>query len=143
MTTGQSLFIEKLTLREAHWLAILKHVVSQGSEEACGLLGGANGLVERVYLVENMLHSPVEYYMDPVQQVRAMLEIEEAGLDLCGIFHSHPAGPTVPSQTDVDRSYYPESVYIILSPGPGESWSARGFQIEDGTVREVLLEIGP
>jgi proteasome lid subunit RPN8/RPN11 len=120
---------------------MLEHVRQQGREEACGLLGGANGQVERVYLIENTLHSPVEYYMDPGQQVRAMLEIEAAGLEVCGIFHSHPAGPPVPSQTDVERSYYPDSVYIIMSPRAKEGWGARGFLIDAGMVREVAIEI--
>jgi proteasome lid subunit RPN8/RPN11 len=132
---------EKLILRESHWQSMLEHVRRQGGEEACGLLGGSSGQVERVYLVENVLHSPVEYTMDPAEQVRAMLDIEAAGLEICGIFHSHPAGPPVPSQTDVDRSYYPESVYVIIYPGKNESWRLRGFQIEDGSVREVPIEI--
>src|SRR4051812_32096567 len=93
MTRGQLTPIQKLTLRQAHWQAMLQHVRQHGREEACGLLSGANGRAEQLYLIENALHSPVEYYMDPVQQVRAMLEIEAAGLEVCAIFHSHPAGP--------------------------------------------------
>jgi proteasome lid subunit RPN8/RPN11 len=142
MTSELATPIQKLSLREAHWQAMLEHVRQHGREEACGLLGGANGLAERVYLIENTLHSPVEYYMDPVQQVRAMLEIEAAGLEVCAIFHSHPAGPPVPSQTDVERSYYPDSVYIIMSPWAQDVWGARGFQIDGGMVREVAIEIG-
>ncbi len=142
MTSGPSTPIRKLTLRQAHWQAMLDHVRRQGREEACGLLGGANGQAEQVYLIENTLHSPVEYYMDPVQQVRAMLEIEAAGQEVCAIFHSHPAGPQVPSHTDVERSYYPDSVYIIMSPRSDQDWGARGFQIDGGMVREVAIEIG-
>ena len=120
---------------------MLEHVRRQGREEACGLMSGANGQVEQVYLIENTLHSPVEYYMDPTQQVRAMLEIEAAGLEVAAIFHSHPAGPAVPSTTDVERSYYPDSVYIIMSPRSNDNWGARGFLIDGGTVREIAIEI--
>jgi proteasome lid subunit RPN8/RPN11 len=141
VTGGLSTPMQKLTLREAHWQAMLEHVRQHSGEEACGLLSGANGQAERVYLIENTLHSPVEYYMDPVEQVRAMLEIEAAGLEVCAIFHSHPVGPPVPSQTDVERSYYPDSVYIIMSPRAANGWGARGFLIDQGVVREVALEI--
>ncbi|MEP7357003.1 MAG: M67 family metallopeptidase [Anaerolineales bacterium] len=142
MTSWQPKTIKRLRLGRAHWDAMLEHVRQNAPEEACGLLGGLNGQVTRVYTVENVLHSRVEYTMDAAAQVRAMMEIEAAGEEVCGIFHSHPTGPPVPSQTDVERSYYPDSVYIIMSPSASGGWIGRGFQIEDGKVREVEVEIG-
>jgi len=120
---------------------MLEHVRGLWPEEACGLLGGSAGQVERVYRVENIRHSRSDYYMDPNQQVSAMLAIEAAGWELCGIFHSHPAGPPEPSVTDIDRAYYPDAVYIILAPAAGQEWGMRGFIIDAGQVREVPLEI--
>jgi proteasome lid subunit RPN8/RPN11 len=79
--------------------------------------------------------------MDPTAQVQAMLEIEAAGWDVCGIFHSHPSGPPVPSATDVAQALYPEAVYVIASPDSAQGWALRGFLIEAGTVREVALEV--
>lgn len=129
---------DRLSLRPEHWQAMLAHVRQWRPEEACGLLAGAAGRVERVYAIENVRHSPTEYLMDPTQQVRAMLEIEAAGWEVCGIFHSHPAGPPHPSRTDIDRAYYPDAVYVILAPAAAD-WTARGFAIEAGQVREVPL----
>ena len=131
----------KLTLRDAHWKTMLEHLRRHGKEEACGLLGGAQGRVERVWLIENVRHSPNEYYMNPEQQVRAMLEIEAAGWDVSGIFHSHPFGPPVPSDTDISQAYYPESVYVIVALSPDATWGLRGFQIEAGVAREIPIEI--
>src|SRR5689334_22418554 len=91
---------------------MLAHVQRLAPEEACGLLGGKNQRVECVYAVENVLHSPVAYEMQATQQVEAMIALEDAGLDLCGIFHSHPGGPPVPSATDLAQSYYPEAIYL-------------------------------
>jgi proteasome lid subunit RPN8/RPN11 len=131
-----------LHLTAAHRDAMLEHVRLAWPQEACGLLGGPPGVVERVYRVENVLHSPVAYYMDPTAQVQAMLELEDAGWDVCGIFHSHPAGPAVPSATDVAQAYYPEAVYVILAPltprNPA-AWGMRGFEIDNGHVREISL----
>lgn len=122
---------------------MLDHVRRWWPEEACGLLGGPSGQVERVYLVENARHSRTDYFMDPTQQVEAMLEIEGRGWEVCGIFHSHPAGPPRPSTTDIDCAYYPDAVYLILAPGVEPVWTMRGFEIDSGQVREVSLEVTP
>jgi proteasome lid subunit RPN8/RPN11 len=132
---------EVLRLMRLHLEEIVAHVKRAQPEEACGLLGGPPGQVQRVYLVENIDHSPVSYQMDPTGQVRAMEEIEGAGWEIVGIFHSHPAGPAVPSPTDVAQAFYPEAVYLILAPDGPESWGVRGFRIDQGRVREVALEL--
>lgn len=120
---------------------MVAHVQRHWPEEACGLLAGNEGQVERVYLIENIRHSRTDYYMDPSQQVQAMLEIETAGWELASIFHSHPAGPLWPSTTDIDRAYYPDAVYLILAATAGQEWEMRGFEINAGQVREVPINI--
>ena len=127
-----------LTLTAAQRAQMVTHVQRHAPEEACGLLAGTGGRVTQVYVTENLLHSPVAYEMDPTQQVAAMLALEAAGWDLCGIFHSHPAGPPVPSATDLAQSYYPDAVYVILAPN-GSEWGLRGFSLASGRAEEVPL----
>jgi proteasome lid subunit RPN8/RPN11 len=134
--------IEKLTVPLEHWEAMVTHVARHAPEEACGLLGGPPGRVERSYLVENVRHSRVEYLMAPEMQVQAMLDLEAQGWDVTGIFHSHPAGPPLPSATDIEQAYYPDAVYVILAPGPDGAWTGRGFRIVTGQVHEVELALG-
>jgi len=131
-----------LTLTPAQWQEIVAHVEVEQPNEACGLLGGEGGEVRKVYPAENILHSPVAYQMDPKRQVEIMLEIEAAGWELSGIYHSHPGGPPVPSPTDVAQAYYPDSIYVILAPqaATGE-WRGRAFRIEAGGVKEVEVMI--
>ncbi len=129
-----------LTLTSAQWQALLAHVQEALPNEACGLLAGEDRVVRRIYPIENVLHSPWEYQMNPLEQVRVMLEIEATGWELSGIYHSHPGGPPVPSPTDVARAYYPESVYVILAPVRG-AWHGRAFLIEEGRVEEVSLRV--
>lgn len=109
--------------------------------EACGLLGGHNGRVLRVYPMTNATPSPVCYTLAPVEQVQVMGEIDAQGWEITGIFHSHPSGPPTPSAADVRQAYYPESVYVILAPDETGRWSARAFEILEGEVREVGLLI--
>ena len=131
----------RLILYTPDYDLILKHVRAEWPNEACGLLGGKSGQVRRVYPVENIYHSPREYHLDPVEQVRVMLEIEAAGWELSGIFHSHPSGLPFPSATDVAQAFYPDSVYLILAPDAQGEWHGRAFQIQSDHVEEVRLEV--
>jgi proteasome lid subunit RPN8/RPN11 len=82
--------------------------------------------------------------MDPQEQLDAFRSMKERGLELLGIFHSHPAEPgaggqvaTGPSPTDVEEAAYPV-VNLIWSRDQGQ-WQARGFWIEGGSISPVHL----
>lgn len=117
---------------------MVAHVDSLAPLEACGLLAGKDSRVESVIGVTNQAQSPVRFVMDPIEQLRAFEWIDSQGLDLLGIYHSHPAGPETVSPTDIADSAY-AVVQVILSRVEG-SWRARGFWIENGGYYEVPLE---
>jgi proteasome lid subunit RPN8/RPN11 len=107
--------------------------------EACGLLAGKAARAEKMLGVLNQAQSPVRFVMDPYEQLHAFDWIESNGLDLVGIFHSHPTGPETASLTDILEAAY-AVVHVILSH-TGAQWKARGFWIADGRVSEVTLQI--
>lgn len=108
--------------------------------EACGLLAGTDGRATRCFPMTNAERSPVIYRMEPAEQLRVFRQIEEAGLELVAIYHSHTRSPAYPSATDVSLAYYPEAVYLIVSLADPEQPDLRGFRIVDGKVSEVELE---
>ena len=61
-----------------------------------------------------------QYEIAPAELFQMMREIRGAGLQLLGIYHSHPHGANEPSRTDVERAYYPDAAYFIISPQPHE-----------------------
>ena len=107
--------------------------------EACGLLAGTAGVVSKVIPVANQARSTVRFRMDPSEQLRAFDWMDANGLELLGIFHSHPAGPDRPSATDVAEAAYP-AVYLIWSRREA-SWNLKGYWIEEQRVMEVGLVI--
>jgi proteasome lid subunit RPN8/RPN11 len=107
--------------------------------EACGLLAGKDGSATRVFRMTNAERSPVIYRMEPREQLKVFNEIEDAGLDLVAIYHSHTRSPAYPSATDVRLAYYPEAVYLIVSLQDADEPVLRGFRIHDGRVDEVEL----
>ena len=135
-----------------HLDQITAHIETCLPEEACGLIGGIDGSSRLVIAVENILHSAVRFQMAPLEQLKAMDEIELRGWELLAIFHSHPKGPAVPSATDIAEFYYPGTRVIIASPidqkpvlpSPVEGlgwgkWSIRAFVIDNNQVDEVKL----
>ena len=128
-----------LILSKDHWQEMLQHVERQVPLEACGLLAGKDDQVEKVIPVRNQAQSPARFVMDPYEQLQAFDRIESNGLDLLGIFHSHPSGTDTASVTDIKEAAY-EVVHLIWFRRQGQ-WQARGFWIEDGSATEVSLQI--
>jgi len=114
--------------------------------EGCGLLAGRDGRVSRVFAIANQAQSPVKFKMDPVEQIRAFDWMEANGLELVGIFHSHPSGPETASATDIAEAAYPVVQIIWSRPGrpikgAEETWQARAFWIENGQSANAELQI--
>ncbi len=131
----------QLNLKQQHWDVMRAHVEDVAPLEACGLLTGKDGAVKEVLLIANQARSPVKFRMDPTEQLRAFNWMESNGLDLLGIFHSHPAGPETVSPTDIGEAAYPV-VHVIWSRVEGV-WRTRGFWIEGQNVTEVKLIVTP
>jgi len=140
--------IERLVLSQAQWESMQAHVDSCAPLEGCGLLAGTAESVYEVLPVTNREHSPIRFRMDAAEQLRAFRTIDELGLELLGIFHSHPADErsgsgqaSGPSATDVEEAAY-AVVHVIWSRHGGR-WRAGGFWIEEGRFSSVSLRITP
>jgi proteasome lid subunit RPN8/RPN11 len=130
-----------LTLTKEQYQKMIVHVDSHAPLEACGLLAGRDSKVEHVIEVSNQAQSTVRYVMDPIEQLHAFEWIDSNGLDLIGIFHSHPSGPETVSPTDLAEAAY-AVVYVILARVDNtHAWSIRGFWLENGKYSEVVLRI--
>jgi proteasome lid subunit RPN8/RPN11 len=125
-------------------LQMRRDVARRAPEEACGLLSGQyradSCRVVEVIPTTNELHSTVRYRIDPLEQIAAFNRIDAQELELVGIYHSHPAGPSVPSPTDIAEAFYPEAVYLIWSAAAGE-WLCHAFLIQDRAVIPVEISI--
>jgi proteasome lid subunit RPN8/RPN11 len=103
-------------------------------------LEGTAGQVERVVPIRNAAHSRTRFRMDPEEQVQALLFMEEKGVELLAIYHSHPEGPSGLSAIDVAEWAYPEAAQVVLS-SPEKGWSARTFRLEGRAAVEIELQI--
>jgi proteasome lid subunit RPN8/RPN11 len=135
---------EKFVLPSELFERMRDHAAREAPLEACGLVAGSIQADQyqgaAVYPVENILQSPVRFRMNPHQQIETFQRIEGDGLEIAGIYHSHPGGRTGPSPIDIAEAYYPEAVYLILSNWSGD-WVCRAYSIQKGHSREIPLII--
>lgn len=119
---------------------VLEYVIEKIPEESCGLLAGLDNKVTIAIPITNQLHSPIKYFMDPVELFKALEKFETLKLDLIGIFHSHPKGPPKPSETDIKEFLYP-GVATIICFSETNKWKMKAFQIENESYIEIELLI--
>lgn len=115
--------------------------------EACGVLAGDRlaedgGRPTEFHALRNAANSPYRYELEPEEQLRVQLAIEDSGQVVWGIFHSHVATPAEPSPTDVGLAFYPDSLYLICSLADETAPEVRAWTIRDGLVTEVPVGIG-
>ena len=120
---------------------MLKQAEAEAPIEACGILAGSDGKVEKLYRMTNVDKSSEHFMMEPAEQFKVVKDIRSAGLKMLAIYHSHPATPARPSQEDIRLSLTPDVTHVIVSLQGHGSPAVKGFLIEDGSVAEVPVRI--
>lgn len=114
--------------------------------ESCGLLIGVHNknqtIVEHVTaaLNLNVERSRDRYVLDPDDFVHADRLASASGLDVVGIWHSHPDHPAEPSQTDLEAAW-PRYSYVIVSVTKGNAGPIRSWRLANGRFEEERLEL--
>jgi proteasome lid subunit RPN8/RPN11 len=133
-----------IEINHRDWEQMRLDVAHRAPEEACGLLAGKRlgdrSRASRLFVTTNMLHSPTRYRIDPVEQLAAFNQMDAKGLELVGIYHSHPDGPEAPSPTDLAEAYYPEAVYLIWHKQSG-AWACNAYAILEARIYPVDIQL--
>ncbi len=118
-----------------------EHAERESTRECCGLLAGRSGVITHLFRAENVAVDPTRNYeIAPKEIVRLMREFRRKGLELLGVYHSHPNGENEASPRDIELAYYSEAAYFILSPLPHAGKPVRAFSIRDGKATELEIE---
>ena len=119
---------------------IVAHARADAPNECCGMIAARDGVAVAVHRATNAAASPLRYEIDGREQYRIQTAIEDAGLDLGAIYHSHTRSAPEPSQTDINLAFYPEALYVIVGVA-GEEADVRAWTIVDAKVSEAALEV--
>jgi [CysO sulfur-carrier protein]-S-L-cysteine hydrolase len=119
---------------------IVAHALADAPDECCGIVSSRDGEAVEIFPMENIAHTWMRYEMDNMELYRVVTGIEDAGLDVGVIYHSHTRTDPYPSQTDINLAFYPDSLYVIVGTATPQP-VVRAFTIRDGRVAETQLDV--
>ncbi|MCS7138345.1 MAG: M67 family metallopeptidase [Candidatus Caldarchaeum sp.] len=112
--------------------------------EVAGLmLSNSGGRVVEILPVSNVHEDDrrVRYRVDPMEYYRAEKKAEELGLQVVGVFHSHPDHPAQPSRYDLEHAL-PGWFYLIVSVYGGRvSGYACWLAVENSGGKRFVQEV--
>ena len=130
---------------------IRQHGADAYPEEGCGFLLGTvtddgDNRVTALHRVTNRRTENRErrYELTADDYRAADGAAQEQGLDVVGVYHSHPDHPARPSATDLDEATFPGYTYVIVSvhdgiPDEVTAWTLAPdrseFQSEEISIR--------
>jgi proteasome lid subunit RPN8/RPN11 len=118
---------------------INKHIEAAYPGEGAGFLLGADGDVNEVLPLDNAREEEARhnrFLLTPEDYLKAEMKAMELGVDLIGVFHSHPDCPNVPSEYDREWAQ-PFFSYVISRVDQGKAVSHRSWKLlEDRTKYE-------
>ncbi len=118
---------------------ISKHVEAAYPEEGAGFLIGMEGEVRNILSLPNAREDKARhnrFLFTPEDYLNAELKADSLGLNLIGVFHSHPDCPNVPSEYDREWAQ-PYFSYIITRVDAGRASNHRSWRLtEDRSTYE-------
>ena len=121
---------------------MVAHAREDVPNECCGMVGGRDGVVDKVIGVANSAASPLRYEMDPQEQYNALKQIEDGGGELLAIYHSHTKSAAYPSQTDVNQAgAWPEQISLIVSLADEDAADVKGYLLKDLSIADAEITV--
>lgn len=119
---------------------VVAHAREEAPNECCGMIASLDGRAVAVHRAVNAAASPLRYEMEPQDQYRIEMAIDDAGQELGAIYHSHTRSAPFPSQTDINLAFHPDSLYMIVGVA-GDEVDVQAYRIADGQVSDAALEV--
>src|SRR4051812_8870167 len=121
-----------IEIQEQAWQVMVDHAKATYPNECCGaMLGSVDGDTKTVrvsVVLENAFtgEQNARYELKQEDLLKADAEARRQGMDLVGIFHSHPDCDAYFSKTDLENSC-PWYSFVVLSIYKGEFNHANSF----------------
>src|SRR3990167_8819076 len=120
---------------------MIEHLRSEFPFEGCGVLAGKRNKVEKLIRLTNTKKSPTAYLADPFEQLNMLKEIEREQIEMLAIYHSHPNNEAYTSMEDIEKAFYNEQLYLIVSFLDKKNPVARIFSIVNREISEEKFKV--
>jgi len=126
--------------------AIDGHALKNFPRECCGLLLGKFGknVIEVVEVVkaENVLGSPIAFEVDAELVFKTIKRADERGLELVGIYHSHPNIAAYVSSRDSEiMKLWPGVAWLIISAAKERVIGRKAYVLKDRGIEELEIVV--
>ncbi len=109
--------------------AVIEHARRDAPNECCGVIAIRGSDAVAVHELENTEDSPLRFAVDGLALFTLMTALEDDGLELGAIYHSHTRSAPYPSQTDINFAKH----------WPGVEWLIVGLKNDEPEVRSYLI----
>jgi proteasome lid subunit RPN8/RPN11 len=119
--------IPKALLAQIH-----AHLEAGYPNEACGVMLGKDGAVTEVVAAGNERTDSARnrYLIDPLTYMKIERSADKRGLQVLGIYHSHPDVAARPSQFDLDHAW-PNLSSLIVSVCKGKAVETNSWLLRE------------
>jgi proteasome lid subunit RPN8/RPN11 len=129
-----------LTISAQIRAAMIDHARKEFPLEACGILGGVDGVVSEQYAMANTDQSNEHFMMEPKEQFAVIKDLRSKEKQMLAVYHSHPETPARPSAEDIRLALTPDVSYVIVSLA-GDTPDVKSYRITGGKVTaEPIIE---
>ncbi len=115
----------------------------EGAGLILGLLQADEKKVSKLIFLQNDRETSARhnrYQLSPEDYLKGELEAAKQGLDILGVFHSHPDHPNTPSEFDREWAL-PQLSYIITSIHQGRAVESLSWLLSEDRSRFISEEI--
>lgn len=124
---------------------MILQALDESPSECCGLLAGKRldrgWVAEEVFPLVNELKSATRFRSEPRSLLSALRLIEHRGMDVVGIYHSHPNTDAIPSRTDLAWRWADGVADLIISLA-GDNPVVRAWRLGERDFEELQLTTG-
>ena len=134
--------MDRVVLPDAILRQMLFHAEPVAPLEAVGVIGGRpDGRAEIAIELPNGA-SPYEFLADPYAQYQAETRIHQANLEIIAIYHSHPGGGAMMSESDrlFARRWSCAQIIIVPDKPPGDPDRMRAYRMAGPRELELPIE---
>ena len=121
-----------ITIDKAAWERMVAHAEQTYPKECCGVMLGSEQVVKEAVPLPNVYTGPQEdfFVLAPEDLLRTEQQARKNGMDVIGIFHSHPNCDAYFSKRDLEHSC-PWYSYVVLSIKGGRFDHANSYRPDD------------